>query len=95
MTSQRCTRRSLPNYLVITYFNNGFHPRSFRICCVVLQGCPRSHSGISKSQTNEIVNLIASKNYSRMILLNSEKQSIEGIGGGGGRGGGLFGCNYD
>jgi hypothetical protein len=29
-----------------------------RGCCVVLQGCPRSHCGISKSQMNEMVNLI-------------------------------------
>ena len=29
-----------------------------RGCCVVLQGCPRSHYGISKSQMNEMVNLI-------------------------------------
>jgi hypothetical protein len=27
-------------------------------CCVVLQECPRSHCGISKSQMNEMVNLI-------------------------------------
>ena len=46
---------------------------------------PRSHCGIStkkpKSQMNEMVTLIptcivSSKNYSRMILLNSEKQCI-------------------
>ena len=50
------------------------------IGCVVLQGCLRSHCGISKSQ---MVNLIPTcivsskeKNYFRMILLNSEKQCI-------------------
>ena len=92
----------------------------FRICSRLLCSTPsslsrpRSHWGIStkkpKSQMNEMVTLIptcivSSKNYSRMILLNSEKQCIymhrgrrrrmkrkraEGRGGGG-----LIGCNYD
>ena len=92
----------------------------FRICSRLLCSTPsslsrpRSHCGIStkkpKSQMNEMVTLIptcivSSKNYSRMILLNSEKQCIymhrgrrrrmkrkraEGRGGGG-----LIGCNYD
>ena len=71
-----------PNY------NSGFHLRCFRICCVVLQGCLRFHCGISKSQMNEMVNLIptcivTNKNYSTMIPLYSERQCIEG-----GRGGG-------
>jgi hypothetical protein len=43
--------------------------------------------------------VIWAKNYSRMILLNSEKQCLEGggwwEGGREGGGGGLFGCNYD
>ena len=32
--------------------------RYVRGCCVILQDCPRSHCGISKSQMNEMVNLI-------------------------------------
>ena len=68
-----------PGYLLLLFSHSVY------IGCVVLQGCPRSHGGISKSQ---MVNLIPTcsltKNYSRMILLNSEKQCIEG---GGGRGG--------
>ena len=93
----------------------------FRICSRLLCSTPsslsrpRSHCGIStkkpKSQMNEMVTLIptcivSSKNYSRMILLNSEKQCIYMHRGrrrrrmkrkkaGGRGGGGLIGCNYD
>ena len=40
-----------------------------RGCCVVLQGCPRSHCGISKSQMNEMVNFVPYFSYHFTIQL--------------------------
>ena len=73
-----------------------------RGCCVVLQGCPRSHCGISKSQMNEMVNLIptcivsikkllqddSSQFWKTMYILYRGRRMVGGMegGGGGGRG---------
>jgi hypothetical protein len=43
-----------------------------RGCCVVLQGCPRSQCGISKSQMNEMVNLIPTCIVSNKILFQDD-----------------------
>ena len=72
-------------FSMVTGTSPGYLPLLFSysvyiyIGCVVLQGCLRSHCGISKSQ---MVNLIptcivsSKKKYFRIILLNSEKQCI-------------------
>ena len=72
-----------PIFSVLTGTSPDYLPLLFSysvyIGCVVLQGCLRSHCGISRSQ---MVNLIptcivsSKKNYFRMILINSEKQCI-------------------
>ena len=74
------TKHPRPIFSVVTGTSPDYLPLLFSysvyIGCVVLQGCLRSHCGISKSQ---MVNLIptcivsSKKIYFRMILLNSEK----------------------
>ena len=57
------------NYII--YFNNRFHLRCFRICCVVLQGCPRSHC-----EMNEMVNLIPTCIVSNKTLFQDDSSQF-------------------